>query len=280
MYGFWATVLKLMAMSIHCLWRSAHVREVSKGRDQSSFGPNVISDTLCKPKQYSWPLRKCPTVSLHSTAIAFTYIDTYFLMLRNSTLCMIKQMIPTGEKHSEVFSLTLIKTSTGTRWINKNRSKTSLRVDWRKVTDTTAAPSSAAVTGICQHFLDKIRYLVSGCNFTCSEGSPRGLHAGQNLAYRALTAESPALITSHRLKGAVPRRGWKPRWTDEWALVPVSLCKPPKRCSNSLQGCGFGKEFQRGVPFPTPPLLHGDKVYAVNACLAFESLTQAVLKVI
>lgn len=208
MYGFWAILLKLMAMSIHFLCCSVHVREVSKGRDQSSFGPHVSSDTLHKPKQYSQPLRKCLTVSLHSTAIAFTCIDTYFLMLRNSTLRMIKQMIPTGEKPLEVFSLTLIKTSTGTRWINKNYSKTSLRVDWRKVTGITAAPSSAAVIGICQPFLDKIRHLVPGCNFSCPRvDSPRGLHAGQNLAYRALTAESPELITCHGPKGPGPGVG-------------------------------------------------------------------------
>lgn len=150
-------------------------------------------------------------------------------MLRNSTLRMIKQMIPTGEKHLEVFSLTLIKTSTGTRWINKNYSKTSLRVDWRKVTGITAAPSSAAVIGICQPFLDKIRHLVPGCNFSCPRvDSPGGFHAGQNLAYRALTAESPALITCHGPKGARPWRGWKPPGPDGWALVPVNSAQTAK----------------------------------------------------
>jgi len=84
------------------------------------------------------------------------------------------------------------------------------------------------------------------------------------------------LVVSHGLEGARLWRGWKPPWTNERAFAPVTLCRLPKRFSNPLQDCGF----EKGIPFPTPLLLHGDKVYSVNACLAFESLTQAVLNVI
>lgn len=50
-----------------------------------------------------------------------------------------------------------------------------------------------------------------------------------------------------------------------------------KQVFKLIGGCGFGKGFPQGLPFLTPPLLRGDNIYSVNACLAFKGLTQALL---
>lgn len=56
-------------------------------------------------------------------------------------------------------------------------------------------------------------------------------------------------LTSHWVKGARPRHGWKPPWADEWPSVPISLCKWPNRCSGLLGAVVLGRGFHKVFPF-------------------------------